>query len=284
MGRFSGEVAAHRAALEALKGDFLTLTMALPVAGPDGVLTRTLTGLDAASASIDNVYASRDGRAVAAAASGLIEAAAVLEALQPAHQQLHEALAAAAGRPIKKDQINKAGAKPRSKSAGSRAPVDFSAFTRARWEAEHRKGALMLGEKDAGELEEAGTAGVKVWIQDVPKPIVEEKPCTQVKGRHILVNTCEKVRKIFVEIAATGNCDRIGYIRGANQAKFHALAVERSDCPTTGKKGGDLGWVVKGKLEKRFEECIFCTPKGACTPPFKTSKGFHMFYCEDRRG
>jgi parvulin-like peptidyl-prolyl isomerase len=218
----------------------------------------------------------------------LVEAAVSLGDLQAEHERFREALMAAAGQKLKDQSIavEGDGAERRAKSRDARskskqkAPVDFSAFTRARWEAERLKGASMLGTDDTGD---AGGSSVKVWVNEMPKPFPEEKPCSQVKGRHIMINTVEKARKVYNEISVSGNIDRTGFVRGANLARFISLANERSDCPSA-KKGGDMGWLTKSKAESKFNDVAFVTPRGACSPPFKSQNGFHMFFCEERKG
>ncbi|CAE8652996.1 unnamed protein product, partial [Polarella glacialis] len=108
------------------------------------------------------------------------------------------------------------------------------------------------------------------------------KACSQVRGRHILVGNVEKVRRIYIELAVTGTPDRNGFLRNASVAKFNTLAIERSDCPS-GKKGGDLGWISKGSSDSKLQDVALVTPRGACSPPFRSHGGFHLFLCEERK-
>lgn len=285
MGCFVAAATAHRAALEALQEELKQIKESItPLIG---VSANTSIVLGSASSAI-NVFADQVNDS-AEITNQLLQAASSLGALQLEHEQLRDTLTTAAGQRQACSASDAEFGDRRSKSrdakrkAKPRAPVDFSAFTRARWEAERLKGASMMGTNDNTEPGESGNSGVRVFMQDMPKPFQQDKPCTQVRGRHIMVNTAEKIRKIYIEISLTGSVDRIGFVRGANAAKFTAIAMERSDCPT-GKKGGDLGWIAKGKVEAKLEEVAFVTPKGTCSPPFKVSNGFHIFLCEERKG
>mmetsp|Transcript_84736 Transcript_84736/g.263617 ORF Transcript_84736/g.263617 Transcript_84736/m.263617 type:complete len:286 (-) Transcript_84736:119-976(-) len=285
MGRFVQEAIAHRQALEVLRGQLGKLKDVLAPA--DKVLASTAQELSGASGAAD---ALAEGETESSAlAEQLRRAASALGALQAQHEELRASLLAIADQGQAGAGGDPDGAarrpKPREARGKSRPPaqLDLSAFTRGRWEAERLKGASMMGCSEAGDAGETGSSGIKVFMQDIPRPFPPEKPCTQVKGRHIMVNTAEKIRKIYVEISLSGTPDRVGFIRGANLAKFSSLAMERSDCPT-GKKGGDLGWIVKGKVDAKLEEVALVTPRGACSPPFKVANSFHLFLCEERKG
>jgi len=270
----------------ALHDDFQKLLEALtPV---DGVLGSTRIGLSQAStaaALLANGESSGESLL-----EELSRAATTLESLEAHHEQLAMRFALSSGM----DGDTRVKSKPpaevqgRGESHGrakQRTAFDFSAFTRTRWEAERLKGLSMMADsKDSVDIGDASGSGIKVFMTDMPKPFLAEKPCIQVKGRHIMVNTAEKARKIYVEISVSGTHDRVGFIRGANLARFANLATERSDCQVSAKKGGDLGWISKGKLHPRLEEVAMATPSGACSPPFKVANNFHMFLCEERKG
>lgn len=287
MGRLASEVALHRAALASLRDELARCKEALSpssatfttLANTRAALKVTGDAVEVLGAGLGQDICDLDGGGAVAVEKMLLGAASSLGALQPAHSHFCESLAAAAGQKQQDMQVAGTG-KPRSKSK-AREPVDFSAFTRARWEAERLKAASMLGGGDTSGDGDGGS-GVKVWMNEMPKPFQEEKPCTQVKGRHIMVNTAEKVRKVYVEISVSGQIDRVGFIRAANLARFTSLATERSDCPSGKKGGGDMGWISKTAASK-FSEVAFATPKGACSPPFKSQNGFHMFFCEERK-
>lgn len=290
MGRFADEVTVHQAALEALREELARASAALHLdSAVHTGLRNTAERLNNANEAVEvlAVGANSNSKAVG---DRLLEAATSLSDLQAVHRQLREALIVASGQHPKdavedadRDGDNRAKSRDARNKSKLKTPVNFSAFTRARWEAERLKGASMLAAAD-----DSGDSGIKVWIHEMPKPFQEEKPCCQAKGRHVMVNTVEKVRKIYVEISVSGSVDRVGFIRGANLARFITLCAERSDCPYTAKKGGDLGWIAKNKVEGKndlkINEVALATPKGACSPPFKSQQGFHLFFCEDRKG
>lgn len=287
MGRFAQEAAAHHKALVALRDELIKFKEALTPL--DAVLANTAVELNVAS---NAVQALAEGTAGSnAIADRLCSAASSLGGLQAQHDRVKDHLASVRGNGRAGGQLDGEGADRRSKSRDlqaklkRRVPFDFSAFTRARWEAERLKGISMIGaSSEGGESAESGSSGIKIFMTDLPKPFQPEKPCTQVKGRHIVVSTAEKVRKAYIEISISGTHDRVGFIRGANLARFASLAMERSDCPITAKKGGDMGWIAKGKGDARVEEVAMVTPRGACSPPFKVGNSFHLFFCEDRKG
>ncbi len=57
---------------------------------------------------------------------------------------------------------------------------------------------------------------------------------------------------------------------------FAQLAREVSDDPGSKAKGGDLGFVRKGALEKHFEQAAFSLPKGEISEPVETPFGYHL--------
>mmetsp|Transcript_109592 Transcript_109592/g.193716 ORF Transcript_109592/g.193716 Transcript_109592/m.193716 type:complete len:283 (+) Transcript_109592:53-901(+) len=281
MGRFAAEAASHRAGLHALRAELLRAKEVLPEVEQE--LKSSAAGLHVAADAVDALAAAGasgagDGE-MPSLVQRLLEAASSLSSTQERQEALRDSLAAAAGHPAKvagKDHVDSTDRRCKLRDSRSkskpRAAFDFSAFTRARWEAERLKGASMLGADEK----------IKVYMNEMPKPVQDEKPCSQVKGRHIMVNTVEKARKIYVEILVSGIADRAGFIRGANLARFTSLAAERSDCPSR-EKGGDMGWLARGKADSKFNEVAFVTPKGSCSPIFKSANGFHMFYCEERK-
>lgn len=282
---FAEEVAVHRKAIDALRAELAKVVRVVP--DVEAFLTKASAQLQEASQVVDGVA----DTVTASSADDLKEASLKLEALRSDHDDVIEKIEDAFGPqrvkvPQKADAASEtttAGGPRRSKSAGvkSRAPLDLSVFTRARWEAERLKGASMMsgGGEDGG-----GSSGVKVFIQEMPRPLIDEKPCTQVRGRLITTNTIEKIRKLYVEIAVMGSLDKIGFVRSANAARFASIATEKSDC-LSAKQGGDMGWITKDKKTgSKFNDVAFVTPKGSCSPPFKSANGYHLFLCEDRKG
>ena len=57
---------------------------------------------------------------------------------------------------------------------------------------------------------------------------------------------------------------------------FSVLAKELSDDTVSSKKGGDLGLITPGIMEKNFEEAAFSLGKDELSDPVKTAFGFHL--------
>lgn len=57
---------------------------------------------------------------------------------------------------------------------------------------------------------------------------------------------------------------------------FDEIAQKYSEDTISGKKGGDLGWLNEGAIDKRFSEKVFSLKPGEVTEPFETSFGFHI--------
>mmetsp|Transcript_48937 Transcript_48937/g.123110 ORF Transcript_48937/g.123110 Transcript_48937/m.123110 type:complete len:141 (+) Transcript_48937:182-604(+) len=104
------------------------------------------------------------------------------------------------------------------------------------------------------------------------------KTCNHVKGRHIL---CEKQGKLLeaYETMKQNYLDKGMKVPPADFAKF---AEKISECPSA-KRGGDLGWFPRGKMNGDFQDVAFSTPPGELSQPFKAANGWHIFLCEGRK-
>ncbi len=90
----------------------------------------------------------------------------------------------------------------------------------------------------------------------------------KIKARHILVEDEAEAKDLLKKIKDGGD--------------FAALAKEKSKCPS-GKKGGDLGWFSKGRMDKAFEEAAFALKKGEISDVVKSSFGYHIIEVNDIR-
>lgn len=101
----------------------------------------------------------------------------------------------------------------------------------------------------------------------------------QVKARHILVAIKDKDNEATA-LEAKAKARQLLRRLEAGES-FETLAKENSDDPGTAKKGGDLGYIRKGDMEKAFEDTVFDMKKGEISEPVRTSFGYHIIKVED---
>ena len=95
------------------------------------------------------------------------------------------------------------------------------------------------------------------------------KPETEVKARHILVETEEKANEAITKL--DGGAD------------FGALVTEYSEGPAAAN-GGDLGYFTRAQMVPEFAEAAFGLEKNTYTEtPIKTDFGYHVILVEDIR-
>src|SRR5882672_9085302 len=108
----------------------------------------------------------------------------------------------------------------------------------------------------------------------------------QVKVSHILIKTPlpgpdGKVDEKGVTVAQNRAADLLKQIKGG--AKFEDLAKKYSEDPGSGKEGGSLGWIGKGRTVPEFEKAAFGLPKGQMSDLVKSSYGFHIIRVDDKQ-
>ncbi|MEW5305359.1 MAG: hypothetical protein WDW38_005604 [Sanguina aurantia] len=64
-------------------------------------------------------------------------------------------------------------------------------------------------------------------------------------------------------------------LTNAGGADFYDLAREHSTCGSSGKKGGELGWLSRGSYYPDFESVAFVAPVGVVTRAV-TQRGAHL--------
>lgn len=64
---------------------------------------------------------------------------------------------------------------------------------------------------------------------------------------------------------------------------FAELAKKYSEDPGSGKNGGSLGWIGKGRTVPEFEQTAFSLAKGATSGLVQSSYGFHIIRLEDKQ-
>ncbi len=65
---------------------------------------------------------------------------------------------------------------------------------------------------------------------------------------------------------------------------FEELAKQMSDDKLSGKKGGDIGFISKGIMDKAFDAAAFTLKKGQVSQPVKDKFGYHLIKVEDIKG
>lgn len=99
--------------------------------------------------------------------------------------------------------------------------------------------------------------------------IAEFTPETELRARHILVESEEEARAIIRQLA--------------EGVDFAALATEKSSCPSA-PNGGDLGFFAKGAMVPEFSTAAYALEKGAYTvEPVQTQFGWHVIKNEETR-
>jgi len=123
----------------------------------------------------------------------------------------------------------------------------------------------------AKDLEESTIDAIQITDADITKYYNDNKDKfvvgPRVKVRHILVEKEEDAKAILAELK-----------KGAD---FAALAKAKSKCPSA-PRGGDLGWVTKGRMDPDFEKAAFALKKGEMSGVVKSSFGYHIILCDDK--
>ena len=65
---------------------------------------------------------------------------------------------------------------------------------------------------------------------------------------------------------------------------FSSLAKRHSEDPGSKNNGGELGWVKRGSLVKRFEAAAFTSPINYVTDPVESEFGFHLIETLKKKG
>jgi peptidyl-prolyl cis-trans isomerase D len=108
----------------------------------------------------------------------------------------------------------------------------------------------------------------------------------QVNVSHILIKTPlpgpdGKVDPKGVEEARKKTEDVLKQLKGGGN--FADLAKKYSEDTGSGKNGGSLGWIGKGRTVPEFEKTAFSLAKGATSDLVQSSYGFHIIRLDDRQ-
>jgi len=108
----------------------------------------------------------------------------------------------------------------------------------------------------------------------------------QVKVSHILIKTPlagadGKIDSKGVEEARKKAQDILNQLKAG--AKFEDLAKKYSEDPGSGKQGGSLGWMGRGRTVPEFEKTAFSLPKGRLSGLVQSSYGYHIIRIDDKQ-
>ncbi|MBW1937559.1 MAG: peptidylprolyl isomerase [Deltaproteobacteria bacterium] len=103
----------------------------------------------------------------------------------------------------------------------------------------------------------------------------------QVKVRHILLRLRKNADKEVVQQTRQRAEDILKKVKAGED--FAVSAAAFSEDPGSRDRGGDLGWVVRSKLDPAFAKAAFAAKKGQVVGPVRSAYGFHLLKVEDRR-
>ena len=103
----------------------------------------------------------------------------------------------------------------------------------------------------------------------------------EVKASHILIQVAESDPQEKKD-EALERAKEITSLARQEGADFAQLARERSEGPTA-PAGGDLGFFLRGRMAKPFEDVAFSMEVGRISDPVLTQFGYHVIKVTDRR-
>jgi peptidyl-prolyl cis-trans isomerase D len=139
---------------------------------------------------------------------------------------------------------------------------------------------------DSGKIE----AGVSVSREDLQGYYDQHRDDyrvpEQVNVSHILIKTPlpgadGKVDPKGVEEARKKADDVLKQLKAGGN--FGELAKKYSEDPGSGKNGGSLGWIGKGRTVPEFEQSAFSLAKGQTSGLVQSSYGFHIIRLDDKQ-
>ncbi len=128
--------------------------------------------------------------------------------------------------------------------------------------------AAAFAAKEPARIEKAYAEGTARF--DQPK---------KVHARHILVKVAAGASP-SEEAAAKAKAEALA-ARAQKGEDFAKLAAAESQDENTKAKGGDLGFVAEGLVEKPFAEAAMALAKGAVSAPVRTAAGFSVIKAEE---
>lgn len=98
------------------------------------------------------------------------------------------------------------------------------------------------------------------------------------KGSHILIKVKENKddKEGLSDKKAKEKAEKIQKEVDKNPDKFSDIAKEESKDTASAKKGGSLGYVIKGQMDDKFEKALFKLKEGEVSDIVKTDYGYHI--------
>lgn len=133
-------------------------------------------------------------------------------------------------------------------------------------------------------------AGITVSEQDLQtyydQHRDEYRVAEQVKVRHVLIKTPlpgpdGKVDEKGVAAARAKAEDVLKQLKAGGD--FAKLAEQYSEDPGSAPKGGEIGWIGRGRTVPEFEKAAFSLGKGQTSDIVQSSYGFHIINVEDKQ-
>lgn len=137
-------------------------------------------------------------------------------------------------------------------------------------------GEVMVAKRQAliNALSQKDIHNVKVTDEDIKKwyseHLADLMQPESVHVKHILVKTEKEADKVEAELKK-------------KDANFGKIASEVSLDKSSGKLGGDIGFINRGQTVPEFEAVAFNTPVGKISAPFQTQFGWHIIKVEDKK-
>lgn len=131
----------------------------------------------------------------------------------------------------------------------------------------YRNEKVLLEEYLAAEAHKLVTEASMRALYD--ESVKQMKPETEIRARHILVETEDAAKAVVVRLKA-----------GEDFAK---VAGEVSKDPGSGAEGGDLGYFTRERMVPEFSTAAFAMKVGDISEPVKSQFGFHVIKVEDIR-
>lgn len=96
----------------------------------------------------------------------------------------------------------------------------------------------------------------------------------KIHAAHILIRLNKKMSEPERKAKLTTAQEAYSLIKSGKD--FAEVAKDYSEDKISAKKGGDLGWLKEGSIDKRFSKTLFELKAGEISEPFETPFGFHV--------